>query len=73
MIFQSIRGIGAIRRLWTVERGLSILAQLPVALIWGMRDWCFTPQFLDRFREFFPAAEVDRIEDAGHWVMEDAA
>lgn len=55
-----------------IERGLPSLAQFPVALIWGMRDWCFTPHFLDRFRDFFPAAEVHRIADAGHWVMEDA-
>jgi haloalkane dehalogenase len=45
---------------------------LPIALIWGMRDWCFTPHFLDRFRDSFPSAEVHRFEDAGHWVMEDA-
>jgi cis-3-alkyl-4-acyloxetan-2-one decarboxylase len=56
-----------------IERGLRSLAQLPIALIWGMRDWCFTPYFLDRFQEFFPAAEVHRMADAGHWVMEDAA
>jgi cis-3-alkyl-4-acyloxetan-2-one decarboxylase len=56
-----------------IERGLPSLANLPTALIWGMRDWCFTPYFLDRFREFFPAAEVHRMADAGHWVMEDAA
>lgn len=37
-----------------------------------MRDWCFTPWFLDRFLEFFPNAEAHRIADAGHWVMEDA-
>jgi len=41
-------------------------------LIWGMRDWCFTPKFLERFLEFFPAAEVHRLADAGHWVVEDA-
>jgi pimeloyl-ACP methyl ester carboxylesterase len=56
-----------------IERGLPSLAHLPTALIWGMRDWCFTPCFLDRFREFFPDAEVHRMVEAGHWVMEDAA
>lgn len=55
-----------------VEEGLARLRRLPVCLIWGMRDWCFTPYFLDRFLEFFPAAEVHRLEDAGHYVMEDA-
>jgi len=37
-----------------------------------MRDWCFTPQLLDRFVEFFPQAEVHRLEGAGHYVVEDA-
>ena len=37
-----------------------------------MQDWCFTPEFLDRFLEFFPEAEVHRLDDAGHYVVEDA-
>ena len=48
------------------------LAHLPAHLIWGMKDWCFTPHFLERFREFFPAAEVHRFDDCGHYVVEDA-
>ena len=56
----------------TVERGLPSLANLPISLIWGMRDWCFTPKFLDRFSEFFPQAEVHRFADCGHYVVEDA-
>jgi cis-3-alkyl-4-acyloxetan-2-one decarboxylase len=55
-----------------IERGLQNLADMPTTLIWGMRDWCFTPYFLERFIEFFPRAEVHRLADAGHWVMEDA-
>jgi haloalkane dehalogenase len=55
-----------------IERGLAKLAHLPTTLIWGMRDWCFTPHFLDRFIEYFPNGDVHRIADAGHWVMEDA-
>ncbi len=55
-----------------IERALPVLADRPVCLIWGMRDWCFTPHFLQRFLEFFPAAEVHRLQDAGHYVVEDA-
>lgn len=55
-----------------IELGLPSLAHKPIQFIWGMRDWCFTPAFLDRFSEFFPHAEVHRFEDAGHWVVEDA-
>lgn len=55
-----------------IEARLPRLAQRPVQLIWGLRDWCFTPHFLERFLEFFPAAEVHRLADAGHYVVEDA-
>ncbi len=55
-----------------IEARLPQLARCPWQFIWGMRDWCFTPAFLDRFLEFFPQAEVHRLEDAGHYVVEDA-
>lgn len=58
--------------LMEVERGLNKLASLPTMLVWGMRDWCFTPHFLRRFQEFFPSAEVHELADAGHYVVEDA-
>jgi len=55
-----------------VENGLAQFRRHPVCLIWGMRDWCFSPEFLERFLEFFPDAEVHRLDDAGHYVVEDA-
>ncbi|MFH1919254.1 MAG: alpha/beta fold hydrolase [Planctomycetota bacterium] len=55
-----------------VEAGLSQFSGHPICFIWGMRDWCFTPHFLDRFLAIFPEAEVHRLEDAGHYVVEDA-
>jgi len=55
-----------------IEAGLAKFRNHPVCLIWGMRDWCFTPRFLDRFLDFFPQAEVHRLADAGHYVIEDA-
>lgn len=60
------------KTLVAIEDDLRELSHLPTMLIWGMRDWCFTSDFLERFREFFPAAEVIRFEDAGHYVVEDA-
>ena len=38
----------------------------------GHRDWCFRPLCLDRLQRIFPQAEVHRIADAGHYVIEDA-
>lgn len=55
-----------------IEAGLPRLAELPILLAWGMRDWCFTPRFLDRFREIWPHAEVRRYDDVGHFTAEDA-
>jgi pimeloyl-ACP methyl ester carboxylesterase len=58
--------------LLNIENRLPMFHDRPIALIWGMRDWCFSPWFLDKFREFFPEAAVHAIDDAGHWVVDDA-
>jgi haloalkane dehalogenase len=55
-----------------IERHLPGLADRPAALIWGLRDWCFRPDCLERFIKAWPQAEVHRLPDAGHWVVEDA-
>ena len=55
-----------------IEGRLPLLRERPWLFIWGMRDWCFTPEFLDQFLTIFPAAEAHRLADAGHYVVEDA-
>jgi haloalkane dehalogenase len=55
-----------------LEAGLERLRDKPFQFVWGMKDWCFTPHFLERFLEFFPEADVERLADAGHYVIEDA-
>jgi cis-3-alkyl-4-acyloxetan-2-one decarboxylase len=55
-----------------IENGLAKFREHPTCLIWGMKDWCFTPWFLEKFREFLPQAEVHKIEDAGHYVVQDS-
>ncbi|MGC1275832.1 MAG: alpha/beta fold hydrolase [Planctomycetaceae bacterium] len=55
-----------------IDQGLSSLADKPMLLVWGMRDWCFTPAFLEEFERRFPQAETVRLDDAGHYVFEDA-
>jgi pimeloyl-ACP methyl ester carboxylesterase len=55
-----------------IESGLKSLADLPIQLIWGLRDWCFRPECLARFVEHWPHAEVHRLGDCGHYVVEDA-
>lgn len=56
-----------------IERMLPTLVDRPVLLVWGMRDWCFRPDCLERFAHVWPQAEIRRIADAGHWVVEDAS
>ncbi len=55
-----------------LERDLPTLADLPISLIWGMRDWCFRPECLRRFQQIFPQAETHELADCGHYVVEDA-
>ena len=42
-------------------------------MAWGMKDWCFRPDCLERFSGHWPHAEIHRIANAGHYVIEDAA
>jgi cis-3-alkyl-4-acyloxetan-2-one decarboxylase len=58
--------------LLALEQSLPKLASQPMLFIWGERDWCFTPDFLEEFLERFPRAESLRLPDAGHYVFEDA-
>jgi haloalkane dehalogenase len=55
-----------------VEEGLAGLRDHPMEIHWGGRDFCFDDTFLARWRELFPRAAVNRIADAGHYVLEDA-
>jgi haloalkane dehalogenase len=51
---------------------LSGLAEKPMKIIWGGADFCFDGQFLNRWRELFPRAELVYLLKAGHYVLEDA-
>jgi len=55
-----------------IEDRLPQLADMPSLLTWGEQDWCFTTEYLDRFVEVWPQAEVHRLAGVGHWVVEDA-
>ncbi len=57
----------------SIAGSLQRFADRPIRLLWGMRDWCFTPAFLDEWLRIWPNAEVHRFDKAGHYVFEDAA
>jgi pimeloyl-ACP methyl ester carboxylesterase len=44
---------------------------VPVLIVWGMRDPVFRPVFIDQWRELFPAARVVELADASHFLVED--
>lgn len=55
-----------------VEEALERFRERPTLILWGERDWCFTPRFRQEWERRFPSAEVVRFEDAGHYLTEDA-
>jgi haloalkane dehalogenase len=56
-----------------VQSQLERLRDVPMLICWGMRDFVFDQHFLAEWQRRFPAAEVHPFEDAGHYVLEDAA
>ncbi len=58
--------------LQSIEAALPRFRDRPMLICWGMRDFCFTEEFLNGWLERFPDAEVHRFAEAGHYVVEDA-
>ncbi|MFT4647143.1 MAG: pimeloyl-ACP methyl ester carboxylesterase [Glaciecola sp.] len=54
-----------------VDANLAHLKHIPTLLLWGEKDWVFTPEFRKRFEERFPQAETVAFEDVGHLLWED--
>lgn len=52
--------------------GVQAIANRPVLLAWGLRDFCFDAGFLAEWERRLPQAETVRYEDAGHYLLEDA-
>jgi haloalkane dehalogenase len=56
----------------SIGEHLRTLSTLPIAILWGEKDFCFTPYYRRGFIERLPNAEVTVFEHASHWVVEDA-
>ena len=54
-----------------MDERLPLLADKPMLICWGDKDFCFTPHFLEGWRMRFPRAKVHRFPDAGHYLLED--
>lgn len=58
------------RTLTEISQGLSRLRQ-PLQILWGERDWCFTPHFREEWQKRFPNARLHRFDRAAHYLIED--
>ena len=56
-----------------VEAGLKQFRHHPMLILWGDDDFCFTTRdFLPKWREHFPDADVHVLPNVGHYIVEDA-
>ena len=55
-----------------VERDLSAIADKPVLILWGDRDFAFKAHEQNRFRTAFPRHRNITLRGAGHFIQEDA-
>ena len=53
------------------ENHLHQLADRPIFIGWGHRDFVFDAHFLERWRQIYPDARYAEYPDAGHYVLED--
>ena len=58
--------------LQSITEALPRLSRHPMLIIWGCQDPIFTLRFLQAWEGHFSRAIVKRVEDAGHYVVEDA-
>ena len=55
------------------EKAPHVLREKPVLLIWGVKDPAFGSQaVIDRWKTYFPRAEVVVLPHASHYIQEDA-
>jgi pimeloyl-ACP methyl ester carboxylesterase len=62
----------SLRTLQEVAEGLARLSGHEKIILWGAKDFCFDDSVLSRWREIYPDARIERFENAGHYVLEDA-
>lgn len=55
-----------------VQNSLNLFHNTPVLIAWGMKDQVFDKDFLKKWTEYFPHAQVYRFDDCGHYILEDA-
>jgi len=55
-----------------ISAGIGQFSTLPILICWGELDFVFDRHFLAEWQQRFPAAELHRYPDCGHYILEDA-
>lgn len=55
-----------------IEDKLNLFRETPILVIWGMLDPVLPLAVLEKWRSIYPHAKVCQIEDASHFLQEDA-
>jgi len=55
-----------------IENNLTLFAKTPILIVWGMLDPVLPESVLHWWQDIFPHATIRRIEDASHFLQEDA-
>lgn len=56
-----------------IEEGLAGIQgmHVPMLILWGGKDFCFTRHFFEEWRQRFPDASHRYFADGGHYILED--
>ena len=54
-----------------IETFLPSLNDRDILLGWGLKDFCFTELFLERWKNFYPQAQVHAYPNSGHYILDD--
>ena len=55
-----------------IEHGLSLFQEMPILLVWGMLDLVIPIPVLRRWQQLYPHATTRELDDASHFLQEDA-
>lgn len=55
-----------------IEQGLAQFNGIPILLVWGMQDPVLSASVLHRWQQVYPRAITYELEDASHFLQEDA-
>ena len=55
-----------------IEEHLPLFGHTPLLLVWGMRDPVLSPTVLQQWQHLYPHAQTYELEDASHFLQEDA-